>query len=311
MQYGKKLYSLHFCALLILLSSLIITKSWAQQGIQYTQYMYDGSLINPAFAGAEDVLTLNLIHRDQWSGFEGAPQSQTFTGHTLFKQKQLGTGILINRETIGIHTQFSMAANFAYHLKVAPKSFLSVGLKAGIINRQSDYQSIQGGVPDNAAASNDYRQSSLDLGLGLFFRNEKLQVGYSVPQLVNQKYDLGDSISVDPGELNHLIFGKYTIFLNSNFDLAPSVLLKYFSGTPLSYDLNLNVIYKKVLSVGTSYRRSESVDLLLRLNATRQLQIGYAYDIPIGNSNQLAQSSHEIMLRYLFKYKYAKVVSPR
>jgi len=294
--------------MLILLATNL---GYAQQGIQYTQYMYDASLINPAYVGAENVLTINLLHRDQWTGFEGAPQSQTLTIHSPIGRKQIGSGLIINRETIGVHTQLSAAGNFAYHANVGRESFLSFGLKAGVVNRISDFQSVQTATPDNAANQNDFRQTNLDVGLGLLFRNKKLQIGYSIPKLLQQEYELGDSIQVDPGSLNHYVFAGYSFALTDKFDLAPSFLIKYFSGTPLSYDLNLMTSYLDVISAGISYRRNESVDFLVRFQLTPQFELGYAYDLPIGTIGEVSQASHELLLRYVFKFKYSKVVSPR
>ncbi|GAB3337704.1 type IX secretion system membrane protein PorP/SprF [Marivirga atlantica] len=294
-----------------LIASLSVQYSYGQQGNQFTQYMYDQSIINPAYVGADEALSLNLIHRDQWSGIDGAPQSQTLSAHSLFKRKKFGTGLLLHRETIGIHTQLDAAANFAYHLKTGVNSFLSFGIKAGITNRQSDYQSLERGTPDNVASFNNLNETYLDAGLGLFFRNRNLQIGYAVPQLLPPVYELGDTIKVNPTNLNHLLFTKYSFDLNESFKLIPSILLKYYKGTPFSYDLNINTTYYDIISAGVSYRKDESIDLLLKLHITPQLQIGYAYDIPIGEVGAITRSSSEIMLRYLFKFKYAKVVSPR
>ena len=99
--------------------------------------------------------------------------------------------------------------------------------------------------------------------------------------------------------------------LSRNVELNPSFLIKYFSGTPLSYDLNLSTTIQQVISFGVSYRKDESIDLLLRFNLTPQLQVGYAYDNPIGSVAAFAKTSNELMLRYLFKFKNSNVVSPR
>jgi len=308
----KRLISVTYVFLIcLLIASTCVKKSYAQQGNQFTQYMYDQSIINPAYVGADESLSLNLIHRDQWSGIDGAPQSQTLSAHSLFKKKKFGTGLLLHRETIGIHTQMDAAANFAYHLQTGEDSYLSFGIKAGVTNRQSDYQSLENGTPDNLSAFNNLNESYLDAGLGLFFRNRNLQIGYAVPQLLPPVYELGDTLKVDPTDLNHLLFTKYSFDLTSSFKLEPNVLIKYYEGTPLSYDLNLNAIYREIISAGISYRKDESIDLLIKLHITTQFQIGYAYDVPIGDIGTLTRNSSEIMLRYLFKFKNAKVVSPR
>lgn len=293
------------------LLSLVAGQLMAQQNVQYTQYMYDGSLINPAYVGADEALSLTLVHRDQWNGIDGAPQSQTFSAHTLFKKKQFGTGIIIHRESIGIHQNFNAGLNLAYHLPTGRKSFLSFGLQAEAVNRQSDYQAVQGSINDPSASIGAYNETYFDGSFGLYFRSERFHAGYSASDILPREYVLGDTLNVNSDSFNHLVFSKLIIPLGRNSELTPSVLVKYFAGTPLSYDLNLSTTIQQVISFGVSYRKDESIDLLLRLNLTPQLQIGYAYDNPIGEVAEFAKASNELMIRYLFKFKNSNVVSPR
>ena len=295
-----------FCGLLASSQALM-----AQQNVQYTQYMYDGSLINPAYVGADEALSLTLVHRDQWNGLEGAPQSQTFSGHTLFKKKQFGTGIIIHRESIGIHQSLNAGANFAYHLPTGRKSYLSFGMQAGVFNRQSDYQQVQGTTNDPSASNNSYNETFFDASFGLYFRSENFHMGYSASEILPRDYVLGDTLNVNSDNFSHLVFSKLIIPISRSVELNPSVLVKYYAGTPLSYDINLSTTIQQVISFGVSYRKDESVDLLLRLNLTPQLQVGYAYDNPIGSVADFAKASNELMLRYLFKFKNSNVVSPR
>ncbi len=294
------------CGLLVCSHSLM-----AQQNVQYTQYMYDGSLINPAYVGADEALSLTLVHRDQWNGIDGAPESQTFSGHTLFKKKQFGTGIIIHRESIGIHKNLNAAANFAYHLPTGKNSYLSFGMQAGVFNRQSDYQAVQGNINDPSASINAYNETYFDASFGLYFRSKKFHMGYSASEILPRDYILGDTLNVNSDNFSHLVFSKLIIPISRNVDLTPSFLVKYYAGTPLSYDINLNTTIQQVISFGVSYRKDESVDFLVRLNLTPQFQIGYAYDNPIGSVADFAKASNELMLRYLFKFKNSNVVSPR
>ncbi|MEQ8244230.1 type IX secretion system membrane protein PorP/SprF [Fulvivirga sp.] len=302
----------HIAIVVICICCVLASKSaMAQQNVQYTQYMYDGSLINPAYVGADEALSMTLVHRDQWNGLDGAPQSQTFSAHTLFKKKQFGTGIIIHRESIGIHQRFNAGANFAYHLPTGKYSYLSFGMQAAAFNRRSDYLAVQGNTADPSAANGDFNETYFDASFGLYFRSRKFHMGYSASEILPRNYALGDTLNVNSDNFNHLVFTKLILPLSKSVDLTPSVLLKYYSGAPLSYDINLNTTIHEVVSFGVSYRKDESVDFLVRLNITPQFQVGYAYDNPIGTVAEFARASNELMLRYLFKFKYDKVVSPR
>ena len=283
----------------------------AQQNIQYTQYMYDGSFINPAFVGSFEALNISLIHRDQWTGLEGAPQSQSLSAHTLIKSRNVGTGLFIHRETIGVHQNLNATANLAYHLQLGRESFLSAGISAGAFNTSSDYQSLQNSGNDLSIYDEAFTGTDFNMGFGFYFRSPIVEIGYSVPTVLNRSVYINDSTRFDPSRMNHMFFNKFNIMIGDRFELNPSYLVKYTQDLPISYDVNLLLTYTELISTGVSYRANESIDLLLRLQITPQLQIGYAYDYPIGNVNQLSQASNELMLRYLFKFSYGKVKSPR
>lgn len=283
----------------------------AQQKVQFTQYMYDGSVINPAYVGADEALSLTFINRNQWTGIDGAPSTQTLSAHTLFSKKQLGVGLLLHHEKIGVHQNFNLSTSYAYHLKVGAQHFLSLGLQAGIHTRRSDYGSIAGANPDPLVTQASVSDTYFDMGFGLYFRGPKLHIGLSVPEIIPNQFTLSDDTNVDVTEINQFLFAKYDISVSENFEVQPGFLLKYIKGLPLSYDLNLITTFRKVLGLGVSYRKSESVDFLMRLHLTPQLQFGYAYDFPIGNIASSANGSHEIMGRYIFKFNQSNVVSPR
>jgi len=284
----------------------------AQQKVQFTQYMFNGLVINPAYAGVDEALNLTFIQRKQWSGIEGSPSTQSLSGHTLVKKKHLGLGMSIVNDKIGVHRNFSALTSFAYHLNVAEKSYLSAGLQVGINNRRSNYGQV---MPNNGTDPrlNDVpiAYTSLDLGLGFYFRSPRLHVGFSVPQFLPEQFTLNDTISVKLSRANYFLFTKYIIPLSETIDLEPSMLLKYLKDVPLSFDINLNMTYRKVLTMGLSYRKNESVDFMLKAQITPQFQFGYSYDYGIGEVSSVSTGSHELMLNYVFRYTQSKVISPR
>lgn len=299
-------------SLTLVVMLLLLPKAYGQQQVQYTQYMFDGSIINPAYVGADEALSMTFIYRNQWSQVEGSPQSQTLSAHTLFKEKQLGVGIILNNDKIGVHKALNVASNFAYHLKLGKSQVLSFGLKTGWHNRRTDYASLAAQAGNDPSINNaSISDSYFNMGAGIYFRTPKFHFGYSTPELIPKELTLNDSTNARLSDLNQFIFAKIKFDLGQQIDLMPSVLLKYLNGVPLSYDLNVSATYRKVITTGLSYRKSESFDFILRLQVTPQFQFGYAYDYPIGDISHLSNASHEIMARYLFKFQQKNVASPR
>jgi type IX secretion system PorP/SprF family membrane protein len=296
----------------ILLVLLFAVQSTAQQKAQFTQYMFNGLVINPAYAGADEALSLTFIQRKQWAGIQNSPSTQSLLAHTLFKKKQTGLGFILINDKLGVHKNLNVLANYAYHLKVGEKSYLSMGVQAGLHNRKSDYASLMansGTDPKlyNAAISN----TSFDFGMGLYYRSPRLHVGISAPELIPETITLNDTLSIQLSKVNYFLFTKYLFVVNENINVEPSVLIKYLSGVPVSFDLNMNMIYRKVVTFGLSYRKSESIDFMLKGQITPQLQFGYSYDHSIGRVSNVSNGSHELMIQYIFKYVERNVTSPR
>jgi len=283
----------------------------AQQNVQFTQYMFNGLVINPAYAGADEALSLTFVHRSQWTGMDNAPATQTLAAHTSIKEKKIGVGLILINDRIGVHKNFSALNSYAYHIRTGKQSYLSMGLQAGIKNIRSDYSSLITSNADptflSASASNTY----FNFGTGIYFRSPRLHVGFSLPEINTQRFYAHDTSARRIYPSTVLLFAKYKITLNDYFDLEPSTMVKYIKDLPVSFDLNVNLIYRSVLTLGLSYRTSESIDFILKAQVTSQLQFGYAYDHPIGNVAMLSNGSHELMVQYIFRYLQKNVESPR
>jgi type IX secretion system PorP/SprF family membrane protein len=292
------------------LLTLLNSTTFAQQNIQFTQYMFNGLVINPAYAGADEALSLTFVQRSQWTGVPGAPSTQTLTAHSLFMKKHIGLGVTLVNDKIGAHKNFTALTNYAYHISTGRSSYLSLGIQAGINNRRSDYASLAGSN-DPKLQNPLISHTFLDFGAGLYFRSEKLDAGFSVPQLGRQRYNMNDSVTLDFTNTSYLLFSRYRISVNEHIDFEPGMLIKFRQDIPLSYDINLNMIYRKVLVAGLSYRKKESLDMLVKAQITQQLQFGYSYDHPIGVIAQLGNGSHELMIQYVFRYAERNVTSPR
>jgi type IX secretion system PorP/SprF family membrane protein len=282
----------------------------AQQQIHFTQYMFNGLVINPAYAGADEALSLTFVQRSQWAGVENAPETQTLSAHTLFGHKRIGLGLNIVNDKIGVHHNINVVTNYAYHLPVGNRSVLSMGLKAGFHNRRSGYSALSSPMVNDPKLV-DASRTFFDFGMGVYFRSPRVQLGLSMPELIPARMDLNDTLSVKLSRSAAMLLAKYLYTVNDFIDVEPSVLVKHLSGLPVSYDINANMIYRKVLTLGVSYRSKESIDLILKSQITRQLQIGYSYDHPIGPISRMANGSHELMVQYVFRYLEQKVSSPR
>jgi type IX secretion system PorP/SprF family membrane protein len=272
--------------------------------------MYNNLVVNPAYAGADEALSLTVLHRSQWTGVDNAPTTQSFSAHSLLKKKKIGLGLTIIRDKIGVHKNTNIFTNYAYHIRVGEKAFLSMGLQVGITNLKSDYASLTS-APLDPKLVNSINETMLDFGAGLYLRSPRFTLSLSSPGLMSRTVSVNDTVAVNYKKANFLGIARYRFTLSDAIDMEPGFMFKYFRTLPMSYDVNLNFIFKKVFTAGVSYRKEESVDLILKFQLTRQLQFGYAYDHPVNYAAKLSSASHELMLNYLFRDFQKRAASPR
>ncbi len=283
-----------------------------QQRTQFTQYLFSGLVINPAYAGSEESLSITLINRHQWRSVEGAPTTQTLALQTPVGKRKVGLGLLISNDKIGIHRNLFVQASVAYHLQVAPRAYLSMGLQTGLQHVKSDYASLVGTSSlDPKLSEFRLNEMFIDMGAGIYFRSQRLHVGISAPGWLNQSVQINDTASFKLRNINLFGFAKYKIPLGSVWVLEPAILLKHYQLLPLSMDVTGAFTYKEVLTAGLSFRLNESLGYIFRAKVTPQLHVGYAYDYPMGLVTRLGAGSHEFMVHYLFKYQKSGIKSPR
>lgn len=296
-----------FCTVWPLLSAQ------AQQSAQFTQYMFNPIVINPAYAGADEALKLTLVNRSQWVSVEGAPATQGLYANSLFQRKRIGIGVSFINDKIGVHKNQDLRGMVAYHLPVSKGATFSFGMQGGISMARSNYGSLNSTSTslDPQLTGSGISTTSLAIGMGVYYRSKRVQLGLSMPSMLPQTTSLNDTLSVKWNRVNYLFYIKYEVPLGESMRLEPSILLKYYPGSPLSFDINACLVIRNALTLGLSYRKKESIDFLLRAQLTKQLQFGYSYDHVTGQVVNASRGSHELSVSYLFKFSHDNVESPR
>ena|SRR6218665_286644 len=284
----------------------------AQQNPEYTQYMYNTMVINPGYAGSTGTLEAALLHRSQWVGIEGAPQTQSFTLHSPLTNDRIGLGLSIINDKLGPSNELNLEGNFSYTIPLANEKKLSFGLKAGA--RKLDVDWTKGRYRDpvdallNQNISNEIKPS---IGAGIYLHTEKWYVGASVPNFIRGNYydDIQESVDID--RLHYYLIGGYVFDLSDNLKFKPAFLAKAVSGAPLYYNVSANFLCFEKLTLGASYQLDDSVSALAGFQISDGLFIGYSFDYTTTKLNKYNDGSHEIILRYQLMKKSKQIKSPR
>ncbi len=290
----------------------------AQQDILVSQYMFNPLLLNPAYAGSKEYMMATLLYRTQWTGWgKGHPETAIATLHGPLGLKPLGWGLTLSHDHIGITDRTDAYASFAYHLKVAEKLKLGVGIKAGgDFFTYNNKDAIYWDPNDQAFTENKNSGFQPNIGAGAYLYSEKWYLGLSVPTLIN--YNPSENVTIDnfevkPHQVRHYYAtGGVVIPVSGDEVIAkPSILVKYVPHAPVECDFNVNFLFSHLIWVGASYRTGDSFVALLEIQISKQLRFGYSYDFTLTDIKDYSNGSHEIMLGYDFGYDITKIKTPR
>ncbi|MEK6479786.1 type IX secretion system membrane protein PorP/SprF [Catalinimonas sp. 4WD22] len=291
--YFKYLRILLFGAFLIFQHS-----AHAQQRPIFSQYMFNGLVLNPAYAGNQPQLSVSLLHRDQWVNVDGAPKTSSLIAHSALKNRPVGLGLLVSRDKIGVHDDYSIYGSYAYKLNIGVGT-LSLGLQAGFNYMVSDFTKLSTFNPDDPLFYGSVTRFSPNFGTGAFFSNKTTYAGISIPYLINNKvYDKDEIISEAREARYYFVTGGHVFHVSPGVKIKPSGLIRVQEGQPMGIDLNTNVFLQEVLNVGASYRSGDSVILLFEMLLNKTLSVGYAYDHTLSRIRNYTDGTHEFMLTY-------------
>jgi type IX secretion system PorP/SprF family membrane protein len=282
----------------IILCSL---KGVAQQDPLYTQYMYNMSVINPAYATDNPgMLNLGGIYRSQWVGIDGAPSTASFFAHTPVSER-VELGLSIVHDEIGdIIKENNITVDFAYVLPLDDNNNkLSFGVKGGITTFDGDLTRLETNQLNDPAFQNINDLFPV-FGVGAYLFGEKYYFGVSAPNLFTAKHLENEQGLRGLGEENIHYFatGGYVFDLGTDFKLKPAFMARGVEGAPLSLDITANVLMFNRFEAGIGYRFGDAVTGLVNFAVTPGLRIGYAYDYTTSNLSQYNDGTHEFLLLF-------------
>lgn len=282
-----------------------IINASAQQDPEYTHYMYNMNVINPAYATAEQsMLNIGSLYRTQWVGAVGAPKTLTLFAHMPVNKKvEMGFSLISDDIGDGAKKENNFFADFAYVLQLNNNHKLSLGLKAGLTSFQTNFNGFKfesGNAATDLAFSEDVNQLFPNVGIGAFYFTDNYYVGLSAPNLFSSRHiEERSGINAFGKENTHaFLTGGYVFDLSDSFKLKPAFMSKFVKGSPLTLDLSVNVLYNDQFELGASYRFGDAVSALMNVQVAKSIRVGYAYDYTISNMGQFNSGTHEIFLLF-------------
>jgi len=309
---NRRIFYVVFAFVLIL---FIANKANAQQETMYTQYMSNILSINPAYAGSNNMLSVNAVSRNQWVGISGAPVTQTFSIHSPVTKYHMGLGLSFLKDEIGPISQTGVHADYSYTLDFSRHRHLAFGLQGGINFYAAKYSDLKIVDPNDVVFQDDELRRFLpNVGVGAYYYTERFYAGLSAPKLIENVINPHSGYSseyVSREQLHFFFMSGYVFDINQVLKFKPHFMAKFVMDAPLSLDLTGQFLLYDRLWLGAMYRFGDSFGLLVQVQVTNQIKVGYSYDLSINQLGEYNHGTHEIMISYDFDFGRNKVKSPR
>ncbi|MEK6452231.1 MULTISPECIES: PorP/SprF family type IX secretion system membrane protein [unclassified Myroides] len=284
----------------------------AQQDPQYTQYMYNTNMINPAYAGSRGTLNVFGMYRTQWVGLDGAPKTANVSVSTPLGERGLGVGVNFTNDRLGAMDENNISVDLAYAIDLNADYKLAFGLKGTANLLSVDYTKLNIHNPtDPVSQENINNKFNPNIGAGVYLYSDKAYVGLSVPNfLTTDRYDDND-ITTMRQKMHFYLMGGYVFDVSENLLFKPAALVKAVSGAPLQVDLTANFLMYDKFTLGAAYRWDASVSALAGFQVNENLFVGYSYDFETTALQRYNSGSHEIFLRFELFNRRSTINAPR
>lgn len=297
----------------------LISSVKAQQDSQFTQYLFNGMHINPAYAGYKEDIYVQSFYRSQWAGIKGAPKSFSLSADGAFNDGNVGLGLIVSNDQLGAQSYLTAYANYAYRIRIDDDedSQLAFGIAAGIVQMGLDGNKLEGAKPGDGLIPLGSQSTTVpDARFGIYYTNKKYFAGFSATNML-AKYMAKKNTEnmMVPVPQPHFYLTAGAMFpLNEDVQLKPVILFKDDTKGPSSLDINAFLLLKETIWIGAFYRSSfdlykkdyqksnlskqNAIGAILEVFATENVRIGYSYDYSLNKLRDYNYGSHEISLGF-------------
>ena len=288
-------------ALVSLGLALVGPEAQAQQLFRRSQFMTNPFLSNPAIAGTLPETPITMQYRNQWTGFQGAPETMTLSGHTALPNRVGVGGIVYSDDTGGAIKRTGIELGGSYTIDLNNYDAVSFGLSL-LANQWSFDNDLDVWDVEDPALNYGMEQSvTLDAHFGMMVYSEAYAFGFAIPNLIQSSTGLQSSSTVsglDNRQVRHFRFmGHYKYNVSRDFVIEPSALVRLTERTPAQLDVYLRGWYADMAWVSLGFRTNDAVVMGVG-GQYGPFGLAYVYDITSTAARYLSPHSHEICLTY-------------
>ena len=273
----------------------------AQQESVFTFYKSQMNLVNPAYVGINNETLWTSSIRNQWSGIEDAPETQTLSYSTSLG-KNMGIGASVINDRTFIEKETFVGVDFSYKIQMNTTTDLYLGIKAGGNFYDVNTTGLESYNIESDQALSSINTFNPNFGIGAVLKEDKWYVSLSIPRLLNTNKAKNQSgIAMSATDRPHVyLSGGYDFVLDPTFVLKPSVMMRYVNGAPVSLDLTTMLQIDTNFEIGGMYRTDKAFAAMSTFRLNNRFVLGYAYEMSTQPTLASARNTNEIILQVQF-----------
>jgi type IX secretion system PorP/SprF family membrane protein len=300
---------------LVAMMVILALLSKGQQDPMYSQYIFNLQTINPAYAGTWKTIGFLGLTRLQWVGIEGHPSTQTFSFQAPLRSQNVGIGLNIVLDKLGLTKTFSLNFDYSYRISLTDVTSLRFGIKGGFTNFSNnlpEYEQYPDGIPDPIFQTVIDNKFMPNIGVGLYLDSPFYFLSLSLPKIIENNFESNVNNFYTKSELRHFFLTGGMVFRLSEFlKFKPTFMSQVVKGAPFLYDLSANILIGNRVWLGGMYRSGDAVSAMAQWIINDKLRIGYAHDFTTTDLRNFHTGVHEIMLSFELPISSRVYVSPR
>jgi type IX secretion system PorP/SprF family membrane protein len=279
---------------------LVMTLTCKAQLVPFqSMYFQNRYLANPAMAGIDQGLNIELDYRRQWSEFPGMPRTASFSTDYRAANK-VGVGFWVNDDQSGLIRATRFGGTYAYHLPLSDRDeHLSFGVSLGLNDSRINTSLVNGDLTDQAIARYNQLKPYFDGDLGVAYTSPDWYIGVSLPDMRSTIFKTSDNIYNADLQLFNAI-ASYKILLQSDnraFVLEPLAAYRIVKGYNDIIDGGFNFIMSNYgLYLQGIYHSNKTVGMGFGLDH-RDYALNFSYNLETGTLSNFTNGAFEIGLR--------------
>lgn len=295
--------------MIIVLFLSLFNVAEGQQMPQFTQYMFNDFVTNPAVAGTKEYYQARSNTRYQWVGIVDAPRTYMLSAYGPDRKYNMGYGGYAFNDVTGPTSRTGLYGSYSYNFKAHEDIRVSLGLSFGILQYKVDGSKVILHDDNDPSFGNAmYVKYMPDATFGGYVYASDYYGGFGISQMFGNKIDFKELTMLDKNSLTRHLFvnGGYFYQLNDDIQIEPSAMIKGVLPVPMDFDIAVRGIYKELAWFGVSFRTgiktgtTDAVSILIGYNHENQLIFGYSYDITLSDIHKYSSGTHELMIGLRF-----------